>query len=560
MVYSTPDEYFKTIDKNNLPVLAGELQHHARGCYSACTFVKANNRKCENNILTAEKLSVMAKHLAGTAYPKKKLNKAWKNLMFNQFHDIMGGCSIKKAYEDAGYLYGEIMSITEQEINFAMQSITHKIDTLCGEELPSYKEDGPYRWHIWEHEVLGTPVVVFNPHAWPVKMPVEINEVVRRMEDEKGNEIPFQIVRGDQTNGGKDKYHTVFIAEVEPMGYVVYRIYMEKEKAEVYANELKASETVLENSLIRVDFSKKTGDICSIYDKLNNRNIVTGECSAVILDETACDTWAHDKKYLGEPVGRFENPKFSVLETGPVRAVLRVKTSCQNSFLQRDYILEAGADAVKVNVCVDFQEKHRTLKFKFPSPSGRTLSKIPFGTILRENEQGEEPCGSWLASGGLGIANDGKYGYDTYKNEVGLTILRSAIYADHFGLRDEFCEYMDLGVHRCSYMLFPYENNATAEKKAEELNVGLRYVTDSFHAGTLGERASCVNCSADHIVITAVKESEDSEADMIRFYETDGKEDEINIRIFDNKIQTRVSANEIKTFRTDGEEKNLIEW
>ena len=118
-IYSTPDAYFKCVDKAGLTTVKGELQHHARGCYSACSFVKQSNRKCEQNLLAAEKLCVMAKELTGAAYPAEKLHKAWKNLMFNQFHDILGRCSIKKAYDDAGYLFGEIMSITEQ-VTFAV--------------------------------------------------------------------------------------------------------------------------------------------------------------------------------------------------------------------------------------------------------------------------------------------------------------------------------------------------------------------------------------------------------------------------------------------------------
>ena len=560
MVYSTPDAYFAAVQKEKLPVVAGELQHHARGCYSASTFVKGNNRKCEKNLLAAEKLLSMAKHLVGIQYPKAKLDKAWKNLMFNQFHDIIGGCSIKKAYEDAGYLYGEIMSITEQEINYAMQAISHKINTLCGETLPSYKEDHPLRWHIWEHEVLGTPVVVFNPHAWTVRMALEINEVAGKMTDEQGNEIPFQIVRGDQTNGDKDKYHTAFMAEVEPMGYRVYRLYLEKKSEACFEKELSVTEHVLENRRIKVEFSRLTGDICSIYDKLTGKYILNGVCSAVLLDETDCDTWAHNKKYLGEVVGKFGEPEFSIIEQGPVRAILRVKTKYHDSNLQRDYILEPGSDAVKVKAVVDFHEKHKTLKIAFPAAEDKTVSKIPFGTIVRENGQGEEPTGSWFTNGRLCIANDSKYGYDTIGEKIRLTVLRSAIYADHFGVRDKFCEYMEQGIHEFTYMLYSYTDNAGAERKAEELNFPMRYLLESFHDGPLAERKSCLTCDTDNIIITAVKQAEDDEKDVVRFYETDGKNTTVSLNIFDKKIVTDISHNEIKTLRTDGTEVNLIEW
>lgn len=558
--YSTPDEYFKGIDQSRLPVIADELQHHARGCYTACTSIKMGNRKCENNLYEAEVLCSMANELVGTKYPKKKLDKAWKNVLMNQFHDTLGGCAIKKAYEDAAYLHGEVMSITEQEMNLAMQTIAQKINTLHGETLPYYKIGRPAHWMLWESETIGTPIVVFNPHTWTVRMPIEAATIATKVTDDRDVEVPFQLVRGHYVDGPDNRMQTIFTAEVEPMGYKVYRIFTEQKSQEVFEKKLVATEHCLENDLIRVEFSSKTGDVSHIYNKKKQCVVSTGECRVILLDETAADTWAHNKEYLGEMEGQFGSPEFSVIENGDVRAVLRITTYYNQSVLIRDYILESDSDVVKVKVKVDFREKHKTLKFAFPAGAKETVAKIPFGTITRPNGLGEEPCGSWIATGNLGIANDGKYGYDTTKDEIRLTILRSAVYADHYGLRDEFCEYMDMGVHECAYSLFLYENNAKAERKAEELNVGLRALVTSFHDGPLPERDSCFSCDAEHIVVTAVKRAEDDNEKVIRFYEADGENETVNMHVFNKQIKASISHNEIKTIRTDEAEVNLIEW
>jgi len=169
---------------------------------------------------------------------------------------------------------------------------------------------------------------------------------------------------------------------------------------------------------------------------------------------------------------------------------------------------------VKVKVTVDFRERHKTLKLAFPAGAKQTISKIPFGIITRENGLGEEPCGSWIASGNLCIANDGKYGYDT----------------------------------------------TDAQKKAEELNFELRVLMDSFHDGKLPERQSCLKCDGKHIVITAVKQAEDSEETVVRLCEMDGREEQVSVEVFGKTIKTTVAHNEIKTLKTDGTEVNLIEW
>lgn len=560
MLYASVEDYFQAIDKKRLPVIADELQHHARGCYSACSTVKRSNRECENNLIATEKFCSMAKHLVGTKYPKKKLDKAWKNLLFNQFHDILDGCCVKKAYEDASYLYGEIMSITEQEMHYAMQAIARKIDTLKGQQLPSYKVGNFLHWHSWESETLGAPIVVFNPHTWKVSMPVQVNMVASRMTDEQDKEIQFQIVRGDQTNENTDKWQTIFQAEVEPMGYKVYRIFVEQKNQKTFANQLQVTEHSLENSNIRVEFSPITGDINRIYDKQRQCDILKGACRAILLDETDCDTWAHNKTNLGDYAGQFKDPEFKIIEKGNVRATLRVTTRYQQSVLCRDYSIEQDGTAVKVDVKVDFHEKHKTLKFAFPAGATKTISKIPFGTITRENGLGEEPTGSWFASGKFAVANDGKYGYDTTDEEVRLTILRSAIYADHYGERDEFCEYMEQGIHTCSYLVYPYESNAQAERKAEELNVPLRALIDSFHPGTLPESYCGFSSDCKHSVVTAVKQAEDGDDVVVRLYEADGIGEELSMHLFGCEIKTQVAHHEIKTCRSDGTELNLIEW
>lgn len=557
IIYSDTDSFFKTVDKSGIKTVHNELQHHARGCYSVCTEVKTSNRHCENNLLTSETLAVMANRLANTTYPSEKIYKAWKNVLFNQFHDILGGCCIKTAYEDASYLFGEAMSITEQLIFFSMQKISQSIDTLGHETLPSAKD--PKHFKIWQHEVLGTPVVVFNPHAWPVTMPIKISSNAVKVTDSSGIEIPFQKVRGEQTDCN-DLYCTTFEAQVPAMGYATYRIFAENPSDKKFEKKITASETVLENGKIRLELSKKTGDIASLYDKIQNRYIINKECRAILLDEQAADTWAHDKVYLGEECGAFDTAELAVIEDGNVCATVRSVTHYGNSLLCRYFTITAESDVVNVKVVIDFREKNKTLKLTFPADDQGITAAIPFGTIKRKLNTGEEPCGSWMASGDLVVANDSKHGYDTLNNEMRLTVLRSAIYADHYGWRDEHCEYMEQGIHEFEYRVFPYISAANAERRAKELNCPLRYVMEGFHKGYLPEVKSCIHIENENVVITAVKKAEDSDEIVVRFSEMDGLDASVNMTLFDAPISTHISHHEILTINEKGQKLNLIEW
>lgn len=559
--YATVGTYFDKVRNERLPTIQGELQHHARGCYSAETSIKKGNRKCEENLIAAERLCWMANKLTGAKYPGKKLNKAWKNVLFNQFHDIMGGCCVKTAYKDASYLHGEAMSITEQEINAAMQNIAWHIDTLQGESLPPYKYDlhNKGQWAIWEHEVLGTPVVVFNIHPWPVRQTVQVYAYASKMTDEKGKEIPFQLVRGEQTDG-TDKMNTAFIAEVPAMGYRVYRLFTEKGSNTQFASELIATETTLENSLISLELDRTTGDICRLYDKKTGKFLIDRPCKAILLDETACDTWAHDKKYLGEQCGEFTASNFELTELGTVRASVRVTSVCENSTIQRTYTVTAGSNQVHVATKIDFHEKHRTLKFTFPLTEETVVAQIPFGTATRQGYTGEESCQKWFASGNLCVANDCKYGYDTWDGQLRLTVLRSAVYADHFAQRDEQNVHMEQGIHEFTYSLYPHQSNSESERKAAQLNFGLRRVLGSFHKGKLPETDSCVFSDSQNVILSAVKQGEDGKGCVLRLYEIDGKDSTVHITLFDKTISVPVSRNSLKTVDENGKELDAMEW
>ena len=113
LTLSTPDQYFKAVkeSRKNLPVVTGDLLHHSSGCYSVHSEIKRLNRRAENRLIMAEKMSVAAKCWSNGKYPHEEFTRGWKNVLFNQFHDIMAGTSLEPAYEDARESYGEALHI-----------------------------------------------------------------------------------------------------------------------------------------------------------------------------------------------------------------------------------------------------------------------------------------------------------------------------------------------------------------------------------------------------------------------------------------------------------------
>lgn len=553
-VFSTVDRYFDEVDTSNLPVVKDELQHHARGCYSVMSYVKTMNRACEENLLAAERYCVLAHRLTGYEYPKKALRKAWKNLLFNQFHDILGGCSIESAYTDASYLFGEIMSITEQAINGALQAISRKIGT--GNAKGATKS--PKRRLVWENDAIGMPIIVYNPHAFPVRETVVANITAARMTDEKGNAVPMQYIRGEKTNGQTDKYAVSFPVEIPALGYRVYRAFQSGE-TEIEFPSVCATEHSLENEFLRAEFDPGSGEIVRVTDKRSGKTVAEGGMRAILTDETPYDTWAHNAFDLGPVCGEFGDPTFKVLEAGSVSATLRVTVRYGGSRLTRDYTLTANSDALLVRGEVDFHEHHKALKLTFPAKDS-VRCEIPYGTLERPLLNGEEPFGKWFASDGLCVLNTGKYGYDSTEREIRMTVLRGAIYADHFGERDDRCAFMDQGIHRFSYALCAFRGNADANRRAAQLHTPVRTVCDTFHDGDLPLIYGGISVDADNVTVTALKMAEDGDVSVLRLLECEGADTDCLVTLFGKPIEATLSHNAIRTVDENGKPLDFMEW
>jgi alpha-mannosidase len=103
---ATSDELFDALEAEpgERPVVVGELyfEYH-RGTYTSQAFVKAGNRRCEQLLHDVEFLATL-----GRDYPRAELDRLWKLLLLQQFHDILPGSSIRLVYEDAARDLAEV--------------------------------------------------------------------------------------------------------------------------------------------------------------------------------------------------------------------------------------------------------------------------------------------------------------------------------------------------------------------------------------------------------------------------------------------------------------------
>ncbi len=567
--YADPDSYFESLEGADLSIWSGELQHHASGCYSTHADSKMQLRKTENKLLSAEVFGVIAEKLTGIGV--KDLSRAWKTLLFNEFHDLLGGCSIKEALDemitDLKYAYSE----ADHAENFALQRLSWAIDTVKGEKaLVRSKENHFWRWNVTGY---GTPVVVFNPHAFEVNAPVSVYSEGMRVTDDDGNDVPVQKIRSGRTNG-TDKWDTLFSAKVPPLGYNVYWMHMTGEDKRKEKNEsLSIGENALENRFMRVEISPVTGEIEQIILKKSGRNALKRPMRTILTDITHADTWAHNLFTFDKEIGAFGNARLTIKEDGPVRVCLRAESSLGENKLVRDYILTDESDVIKVNAKAYMETRHAMLKICLApnTKSMRFATEIPFGAIERKPTGEEEPSQRWISgfdeNGGVAILNAGSNSSCASEDEIRQTFINTSAFADHYGqeTRDEDMEFMQIGRTDFTYQIYPFEGaleESGVQNRAALLNEPLSAIVETYHKGPLPRIFSGISIDKKNIVLRVLKKSENKKGAVLRLYESMGRQTnaKIEFRLMNRTFELPFKPFEIKTvFVPDDEGKEISE-
>jgi len=111
---ATSDEFFSALEAEpgSRPTVVGELyfEYH-RGTYTSQAFAKRGNRVCEQLLHDAELLGAIRGD-----YPRDELDRLWRLLLLQQFHDILPGSSIGLVNVEARRDFAELESSLQRLI------------------------------------------------------------------------------------------------------------------------------------------------------------------------------------------------------------------------------------------------------------------------------------------------------------------------------------------------------------------------------------------------------------------------------------------------------------
>lgn len=530
------EELEKTTAGKNIPVVDGELylEYH-RGTYTSQSRTKKNNRKTEILLHDLEFFaSLCASNVEGYHYPKEDLDRFWKTLLKNQFHDILPGSSIREVYQDSEAEFDELRKEAFPLIEKAKKNLM--------DHVASNKDE----------------IVVFNTLPWTRSGIIHCDASQMKGKTLQKSDTD-KIVQLD------DGSCMIYVKAVP--GFGVKKIELTDEQSTcVEKKTVRVSTSCLENDFLRIEMNP-AGNICSIYDKIFQREYIEKGQQANVLktfedrplkyDAWDIDIYYSEKEY---PVDALES--IEVVEQNTIRGVIRIrkrlfsKTSYQST-VEQDIILYSDSRRIDFKTTVDWHAHQILLKTEFPVNvrSTKATYDIQFGNVERPTHWNTrwdyakfEMLGhKWadLSERDYGVAlmNDCKYGYDIKDNRMRLTLIKSGIMPD---------EMADQGIHELTYSLFPHEGdwfNGKVHQASCELNDDLSHTLsmaeDHPESESYNERVwQPIRFNSQHnsSMIDTLKVSEDGTGYILRIFEYGNCTDEIEIS-FDREIKQVYGCN-----------------
>ena len=492
MRYAHPDSALATLRRSlgdaAFPVWRDELylEYH-RGTYTTQARQKWSLARSEALLRTAEALA-----LADTAaYPRERLEGAWRRVLFNQFHDILPGSSIHQVYLDADATYDTAWALLDTLAARSFAGLRSRLDTrpLRGRDV--------------------VPVVVFNPLSW-----------------RRSDLVRLAVAAGDTA--------TVMVRDVPPLGAKVVWVARAGPRPPASSQPLPTTgANWIENAFLRVEVDTLTGTITRMYDRRNRREVLAPGARGNVLEvfgdrPRSWDAW--DIGYTGE--------RWEVTETAGVgreadaaEARLRVTRRWGNSTFVQTLALGRESQFLDVRNEVDWRETRKLLKvgFALAARADSATYAIPYGTIGRscnprtqaERAKYEVPGQRWAdlsdSAYGVSVITDSKYGWDCHGNVLRLSLLRAPLWPDTAA---------DRGRQVFRFAVYPHAGDwrtAGTVRRAAEYVTPLLAAIEPAHAGPLGRETGLASVDAPNVEIAWAKRAEDTDAMVLRLVEWNGR-------------------------------------
>lgn len=474
---STVEETLTEIEENfkrnaaelkRAPKWNGEIyfEYH-RGTYTSVPKNKKNNRKGEFALQNGELIGVLGNTLCGVAYPQEEIEKGWKILLLNQFHDILPGSAIKEVYDESDRQYRALFDVQNALAESRLKAIAENVKTEGG-------------------------IFVFNPNGFEATGTIEVCGETR-------------------------------VVTVPALGY---KVITPAKKASVFVGngeiENEYYKLVFDNTGAIVSLYDKrfSRELVQAGEKLNEMRVY--EDMPYQYDNWEIAPYYKQKEWSLDGVAEFEE-----LRDGDRSGYLITKRYSDSVIRQKVFLYAGGLARIDFVTNIEWKEKCQLLKARFPLDMliDKATYDIQFGSLERSTssntgwESAKFECvgQKWVDMSennyGVALLNDCKYGFGAEDNVLSVTMLKSGSYP-YDGAADEIPEF--------TYALYPHGGDfrkGGVVEAAYVLNRGLQARELKPQTGCLKEEYSLVTCDTPGVYVETVKKVETGEGIVLRMYE-----------------------------------------
>jgi alpha-mannosidase len=465
------EQFFERLERDyqDHRTITGELyfEYH-RGTYTSQAHIKRANRRSEQLLHDVELLSSW-RHVenAGRGYPARQLGQLWKQLLVQQFHDILPGSSIAQVYDDAKQVFAEIDRAGSQLRDRAARALIGPANaaTLSAINTTAFRRS----------QVVSTPrgrlvYVQLDGHA--------IGSIAACPDEARLRQ------QGNRTLVLENRHLS---ARLAPDGRLLRLIHKASGREALAA----------------------PGNVLEIYEDR----------------PTAFDAWDIDPFHLetGKPCPAATS--WAIRRDDRLRVEIEFERRIgKRSHMRQTVRLDADSPYLEFHTEVDWQESHALLKVAFPANvrSMNATYEMQFGSVERPTHfntshdlaRFEVPAHRWVDLGehGFGVAllSDCKYGFSTLGGTMRMSLLRAPKMPD---------PQADRGAHTFAYALMPHSGTWQ--------EAGVVAAAACFNAPVLlfpgkAQPRRLIEVDDANLVLDTIKRAEDDSDLVLRFYEAHG--------------------------------------
>lgn len=554
ILHSTPEAFFAEVEPS--AEYKGALNHCLVGCYASVSVIKKMNAELESKLFSTEKICALANLQYGHEYDIKAFERAQKELLFIQFHDVLSGTSVVEGVESSVRRMQYAMKILDELYFSAFTAMVERHKKAEEGSFPTFFfNDCPYeRETVVESEFLVLDSLISDTEEYGVKAFYD------------GKEIPCQVLKQSCNINYDRRKRLACKIKVPPatMARVDYYI----EKRPLSKKNLQNRELVFEDSCKRVVIGKDSGLIESFV--VNGKEYLAGGAFEPTMYEDIADPWGWGLKKVGENAKAFALSKndifaglrsINVTEDGDILTEIECYFECGQSFVKLSYKIYKDTPYVDVKAYVLWNEREKALKLKIPTTQTKAfLGQTAFGTENHPLNGEECVAHRFIAMKDEGedvfaVYNKGVYGFANENGTAYMTLLRGVAYCAHpiddrpLLPWERFVPYVEQGKHEFSFRVCVCKQESL-EKYAEEF-CAPTFSVNAYPHGEERNLQGAFTLTNENIAVKALKKSKGG-AYVLRFINNYERAQECDLHFGNADLTLRFTPFEVKTVVYDG--------